>query len=313
MSQWSDFLFELSPQEALWPDDSWGRCRTLAVAVVTILVAKKIYDKYGPSNRDKFTASRFTSRSGVLVLHQFSRGKFCPNLSPFALKLECYLRLAGIEYEVDSKVPFGPKSKCPWVNLENGQPMGDSQFIISALKEQETGEGGRGRVPRADQNLTPRERGALEGIRILVDEQLFWCVIYWRYYLDNFRAFLTTQKFPLFLHYAFPLFMSRGIKRKAVMQGIGVHTPDEVHVIARQCCQALDDYLGDNAFFCGESPGTVDCSVFGGLAQIMWNAPGTHYEALMTESFPRLSAYCNRMKEELFPDWDDLLLERWSG
>ncbi|RXG57302.1 Failed axon connections, partial [Armadillidium vulgare] len=35
----------------------------------------------------------------VVVLHGFPRSKVCPNLSPYVLKLETYLRVAGIKYK----------------------------------------------------------------------------------------------------------------------------------------------------------------------------------------------------------------------
>ena len=38
----------------------------------------------------------------TVVLHQFPRGKITPSASPFCLKLETYLRMAGIQYEVIS-------------------------------------------------------------------------------------------------------------------------------------------------------------------------------------------------------------------
>ena len=38
----------------------------------------------------------------------------------------------------------------------------------------------------------------------------------------------------------------------------------------------------DDLFFCGDLPGTADCAIWGGLAQLRWNAPGTKYEALVT-------------------------------
>ena len=36
----------------------------------------------------------------TVILHQLSRGKFTPCISPFALKLETYLRMADIPYKV---------------------------------------------------------------------------------------------------------------------------------------------------------------------------------------------------------------------
>ena len=36
----------------------------------------------------------------VVILHQMDRGVFAPSISPFPLKLETYLRMAGIPYQV---------------------------------------------------------------------------------------------------------------------------------------------------------------------------------------------------------------------
>jgi hypothetical protein len=40
----------------------------------------------------------------LVVLHQLKRGKLTPCISPFALKLETYLRMAGIPYQVNLKL-----------------------------------------------------------------------------------------------------------------------------------------------------------------------------------------------------------------
>ena len=41
-----------------------------------------------------------------VVVHQLKRGKFTPCVSPFALKLETYLRMAGISYRVNKLANF---------------------------------------------------------------------------------------------------------------------------------------------------------------------------------------------------------------
>ena len=58
-----------------------------------------------------------------------------PNMSPFCVKLETYLRMAGIKYE-KPRLDFlkAPKGKIPFVELD-GKLMGDSSLVIEALKK----------------------------------------------------------------------------------------------------------------------------------------------------------------------------------
>ena len=41
------------------------------------------------------------SRDAIIVLHQFPRTKNLPSFSPFALKLETWLRMANLQYKVE--------------------------------------------------------------------------------------------------------------------------------------------------------------------------------------------------------------------
>jgi glutathione S-transferase len=70
----------------------------------------------------------------MLTLYQFERTWGIPNLSHFCCKIETYLRMAGIEYEVKSTLPLtAPKGKLPYIE-DNDTKLGDSQFIIQYLK-----------------------------------------------------------------------------------------------------------------------------------------------------------------------------------
>lgn len=42
---------------------------------------------------------------------------------------------------------------------------------------------------------------------------------------------------------------------------------------------------GEKAFLMGDEPSEVDCTVFGFLAQLKWNYPGSPYEAMLESRF----------------------------
>ena len=67
-------------------------------------------------------------------LFQFPRMFSIPNLSPFCCKLETWLRIAGIPYEVvDTLEPRkAPKGKLPFIE-DAGLRMGDTSLIIEHL------------------------------------------------------------------------------------------------------------------------------------------------------------------------------------
>ncbi|CAB0004017.1 unnamed protein product, partial [Nesidiocoris tenuis] len=54
----------------------------------------------------KPTVHRANFEKDVVYLYQFSRTPVVPSVSPFCLKVETYLRLAGIKYEIDCTLHF---------------------------------------------------------------------------------------------------------------------------------------------------------------------------------------------------------------
>src|SRR5258708_14624876 len=70
----------------------------------------------------------------TIKLFQFPRMFAIPNLSPFCCKLETWLRIARIPYEVvDTPDPSkGPKGKLPFIE-DDGVRIADSSCIIDHL------------------------------------------------------------------------------------------------------------------------------------------------------------------------------------
>ncbi len=71
----------------------------------------------------------------MLKLYQLERTWGIPNLIHFCCKIETYLRMADIEYEVKTILPLtAPKGKLPYI--EDGEiKLENSQFIIQYLKK----------------------------------------------------------------------------------------------------------------------------------------------------------------------------------
>lgn len=54
----------------------------------------------------KVTVHKADFEKDIIYLYQFSRTPFLPSISPYCLKVETWLRLAGLKYEVSGKSFF---------------------------------------------------------------------------------------------------------------------------------------------------------------------------------------------------------------
>jgi glutathione S-transferase len=201
-----------------------------------------------------------------LIVHQIPPGWGLPSVGPFSLKLEAWLRIAGIAYRaVAEPTPFrGPKGKLPWIEHE-GRRIGDSGFIIEYLIER------FGRDPNA--GLSPSERAASLALRRLVEENLYWTLVYDRWIVDeNWRIAqpVILGGIPAPLRPLIAPLARRGVRRQLAGHGIGLHTREEIHGIGRRDVGALSDFLGGKPFFFGERPTEIDAVAYGFLANILW-------------------------------------------
>jgi hypothetical protein len=70
---------------------------------------------------------------------------------------------------------------------------------------------------------------------------------------------------------------------------------------------AISTYLGSKRFFMGSKPHPLDCTAFGFLAALLFTFPEDHEILKYIKEHQNLIDYVHRMKEEYYPDWDELL------
>jgi len=163
---------------------------------------------------------------------------------------------------------------------------------------------------------------------------------------------------PFFVYkVVFPILTARNLKNDAYGHGIGRHSEAEVIEMGIKDMRALSCFLGTifycfnrvtftasfyvnnliiegtKLFFMGDKPTEVDCSMFGMIAQMVWNLPDSPFEQLLdgkiilifkisidlvlkkkncffsVGEFVNLKNYTMRMKETFWPDWDQCLAQ----
>ncbi|CAC5358654.1 Failed axon connections homolog [Mytilus coruscus] len=227
----------------------------------------------------------------TVILHQYGRAPYAPSMSPFAIKLETYLRMAKIPYmNVHSRVR-SEKGKFPWIEY-NDESIADTQFCIEYLNKT--------LAIDLNKNFSKAERGIARSFLKMLEENTYWALLLERWILDPELAICKIIKLP----YRIAWFIRRRLKRDAYGHGIGRHSQDEIYHIMDLDLMALSDFLGDKKFLLGERPCEEDCAIFGQLAEWYWQSFG-HRSGPVIKNYKNLCDYCERMKETFWPDWDE--------
>lgn len=200
-----------------------------------------------------------------LVIHHLPGAWGLPSLSPFCLKLDTYLRMVGIPFEVViDATPFGaPKKKLPAME-HRGRFIGDSNFIIEYLEREFDCD--------PDRDLSVTERAVAQAFKRLIEENLYWTMVYDRWLVDAnwgmFRDVVLVGIAPPARRIIGPI-ARRGVRRSLKGQGIGSHSADEIHAIGSRDLGAVADFLGDKPFLMGDTVTGIDATVYGFLANML--------------------------------------------
>jgi glutathione S-transferase len=229
----------------------------------------------------------------MITLYQFDPAFGLPNASPFCMKVETWLRMAGLPYEAPcmrmSVLGKAPAGKLPYI-VDEGNVVADSTFIIDYLKAKHH--------LTLDDWLTPTQNAQALAFQRLLEENLYWTVLYSRW-IEPAGWALTRPAFfgklPAPLRWLVPVLARRGMRQELHGHGMGRHSAADIHSIGKRDITALADFLSEKSYFMGDTPCSLDASVYAFVANILW-APLDHPLQRHARQYPQLRAYCERMK-----------------
>lgn len=205
--------------------------------------------------------------------------------------------MAGLPYRNRYTLDLqrAPKGKLPWIDDE-GTAVADSGLIVDYLKHK-FGD-------PLDSGLTQLQRARALAITRLFEEHLYWAMLYDRWITEpgwetTRPAFFGAMSWPL--RVIVPWVARRGIRAELRGHGMGRHTPEQIHALGIADVDALAELLGDQAYFLGEQPTSVDAVASSFLANILMVSLDTPIK-VAAQGHSNLVAYCQRMARQYFPE-----------
>ena len=232
----------------------------------------------------------------MIILYGCGAGFGLPDASPYVMKTEMQLRMAGLLYEKRFAEPDeSPKGQVPFIE-DNGVWIADSTFIRLYLEKTYGFD--------LDEALDARGRADAWAVERLLENHLGWAIGYFRWLApDNF------QRGPAHFFDHVPEPLREQVRREALKEvrsamranGIGRHSEPEIVELAMRSLTAVSVILGDKAFLMGDRPCGADATLLAMLTALY--SPTFPCELrTRAERLGNLVAYADRLMARFFPE-----------
>jgi glutathione S-transferase len=231
----------------------------------------------------------------MITLFQFPRIWNVDNPSPFCMKIETYLRLAKIPYQIKvvQNPRSAPKKKLPFIKDEDGVIVPDSSFIVKHLVQKHG--------DKLDGHLSDIEKVRSSIVRKYIETTFQRAIIYQRWADDDFwpqtrEAFF--GKMPPVLMQLVSGMIRKQITRVVRAAGWYEFSKDEVYGIIAEDLEILSKYLEAKPYFMGDKPSSLDATAYAVLANCIIPPVRSRLQELAM-SHKNLVDYVARMEQHL--------------
>ncbi len=233
----------------------------------------------------------------MIKFYSFGPALGLPSSSPFCMKLEIWMKMAGIEYRFkEKKDPTrGPKGKLPFIK-HGAVVLADSDIIMDYLCQCFEVE--------LDRNLSPEQRALGYTISKMLEDHLYWAMLYSRWVdRQNWKAMRLhfMGHMPLPVRRIMAELVRLKVKRDLHSQGMGRHSAKDVYWAAKRDIRAVSTLIGENEFLFGDEPSSYDAVIYA----FMTNIIDCELDSPLKEfgrSHDNLVAYCSRMRQRFYGD-----------
>lgn len=233
-----------------------------------------------------------------ITLYASRPGFGLPETSPFVIKTEVQLQMAGLPYVRESTLPpLAPKGKLPYLT-DDGEVTCDSTFIRAHIE--------RKYGVDLDEGLDARQRAEAWAIERMLEDHLYFAMVWFRWIVpENFA------KGPARFADRAPEAEREQLRSKMQAQknedlrghGIGRHSAGEIAALGVRSIDAVATLLGDKTYLMGECMTAVDATAFGVLAGILTPFFDTPLRDAVLGR-PQLVEYVNKLMWRYYPEHD---------
>jgi glutathione S-transferase len=229
----------------------------------------------------------------MLTLFGFGPAFGLPDPSPFVMKTQIHLKMAGVPYRFERAAPpTAPKGKIPYIQV-GAHRLGDSTFIRAHIEKHHHFD--------FDAGLCTAERARAWAIERMLEDHLYFALLQHRWMDDE-----NWQKGPSHFFEGAPEGVAEGARErtraKIDAHGLGRHSADEIAELGGRSLDSLSALLGDKPYVMGEAPSGVDATA-GAMAASVLTPFFTGPLRKRAERHANLIAYADRMLTQYYPEY----------
>lgn len=230
------------------------------------------------------------------VVYFFSLGDFNerPHGSPLCCKVETFLKMFNIPYELVKSDASGPAGKWPYI-VYNDDVITDSSLIISYLEKQYN----------IQYNCSEEQLATGHAVQRMLEEHVYWEVVGERWIDGNNWPTVRNLYFKGF-PFLFQYILADIIIRPSMIQqahAVGITRLTEPERLKRiyDDIDATSKILGDKKYFLGDFPSRIDAAVFSMLDSMCTNSVKNKTKDYVLK-YNNLKFFINRMYTLYWPD-----------